>query len=549
MILGRRAVLNWLVGLLLGGCVPASSQAFECELVLCGQQGAVRAQLSVMHGDRSLSDKWTENFAAIVKFYDRDGDGQLSAPEAARLPSLQAMREVLSAGFTPAFGQPLTFAELDANADGQASESEVAACYRRAGIDKPLIGAGLLPQTKAMNAALLQLLDANKDGRADEAELKSAASAIERFDRNDDEMIGAGELLVGLRYPGASGSYLLLPPKPGTDSTALIHQIAAVLLPEDGSDQAWAAVVLKRLGRNSDGELALAETDLAAPLFAALDANRDDRLVVAELATWREQAPNFAIQVQFAKPAAKTEASPVTRPVPVAKATIPADASLQFGSLVLTKPGINLVVRTDLGKLPEVAEARYERLRERFDEDDQNDDLLLDKGELEKAKEREWPSLLATVDRNGDDQLSKDELQAWLALQQQLAESQVLFTLLDAGQGLFELLDTNHDGALSTAELRAAGSQISAAGALHDGHLNFDRLPRLVMITASHGYPQSVLGAVERTGPNWFLAMDRNQDGEISKREFTGPPAAFKKLDADEDERVSLAEAQQANNK
>lgn len=548
MICGLRATKAWLYGVALAvGSMPVASQAVECDLVICGRQGAVRVQLSVMHRDRPLAEKWTENFAAMVKFFDRNGDQQLSETEAVRLPSLQAMREVLGAGFTPDIGQSLNFADLDANKDGQASESEVAVYYRRAGIGKPLVGAGLLPQTTAMNAALLQLLDANKDGHADEAELKGAAAAIQRFDRNDDEMIGAGEFLVGLRYPGASGSYLLLPPKPDSDTKTLPGQIAAVPLPEEAQDVAWAAHVIRRLDHDDNQELTATETGFDAKLFASLDANQNHRLVEAELAKWREQAPNFGVQIQLAAPTASVDSTEPVRAVPVAKSLSPDNLAPQAGSLVLAKPGINVVVRTDLGNLGETSAARYGMLRQQLDDDDLNDDGLLDKSELENSKDREWTSLLPAIDRNGDDQLAKEELESWLKLQQQLADSQVLFTLLDAGQGLFELLDTNHDGALSVAELQASNGHVARAGAVKEGRLAFDQLPQMVLLTVSHGYPQSVLGTVERSGPNWFLAMDRNRDGEISKREFAGPAIAFKKLDADRDERISLSEAQSAS--
>jgi hypothetical protein len=37
--------------------------------------------------------------------------------------------------------------------------------------------------------------------------------------------------------------------------------------------------------------------------------------------------------------------------------------------------------------------------------------------------------------------------------------------------------------------------------------------------------------------------MDRNADGDVSRREFTGSPAAFTRLDADSDGLISVGEA------
>ncbi|OYW11368.1 MAG: hypothetical protein B7Z55_19400 [Planctomycetales bacterium 12-60-4] len=37
--------------------------------------------------------------------------------------------------------------------------------------------------------------------------------------------------------------------------------------------------------------------------------------------------------------------------------------------------------------------------------------------------------------------------------------------------------------------------------------------------------------------------MDRNSDGNVSRREFTGSPEAFRRLDVDQDDLISPQEA------
>ena len=47
-------------------------------------------------------------------------------------------------------------------------------------------------------------------------------------------------------------------------------------------------------------------------------------------------------------------------------------------------------------------------------------------------------------------------------------------------------------------------------------------------------------------GPLWFRKMDRNNDGDVSLREFVGPLETFRKLDANGDGFIDRAEAEAA---
>ena len=61
-----------------------------------------------------------------------------------------------------------------------------------------------------------------------------------------------------------------------------------------------------------------------------------------------------------------------------------------------------------------------------------------------------------------------------------------------------------------------------------------------------HRETVTALNAPAAVGPRWFRAMDLNQDGYLSPREFLGPPEVFRQLDADGDGRISAAEAARA---
>lgn len=55
----------------------------------------------------------------------------------------------------------------------------------------------------------------------------------------------------------------------------------------------------------------------------------------------------------------------------------------------------------------------------------------------------------------------------------------------------------------------------------------------------SRGRPQKLLAVVKYDAPEWFLAMDRNRDGDISSREFIGDEPAFQRLDRNGDLLIS----------
>ncbi len=169
---------------------------------------------------------------------------------------------------------------------------------------------------------------------------------------------------------------------------------------------------------------------------------------------------------------------------------------------------------------------------------DTDGDRRVDEAELRKAG-----GSLERLDRNGDGRLAADELAAWSDLLDGLELGRALITIRDHGRGLFEWIDSDHDGHLSARELRAAGDRLREAGCLVDVELEPSRLPRTVIGCISRGHQSQDLAAREPAGPGWFQAMDRNRDGDVSLGEWVGETAQFRAIDRDQDGLLSPEEA------
>ena len=114
----------------------------------------------------------------------------------------------------------------------------------------------------------------------------------------------------------------------------------------------------------------------------------------------------------------------------------------------------------------------------------------------------------------------------------------VSLTAVPGPVGLFDLLDTDRDGQLSVAELRAAKTVLA----------NWSPGDTGVSLVIVPGVAKPPAVPLVRTftrdaGPAWFRAMDKNGDGYVSPREFLGTPEQFRKLDTNRDGLISPEEA------
>lgn len=469
-------------------CLALSTVALQpapTELVLLDGDKLACVELRVEVDGAPIAAVWDETFARLFAFFDRNGDGTLDRQEAAHLPSPLMLQQAMGNGFTPPVGPAPDFAKLDGG-DGKATPDELATFYRGAGVGTVLVGAGRLPASARLTAALVESLDADGDGKLDEAEWKGSPEVLKKLDVNDDELIGAGELVPKLVYPGAAGTLLMTPPT-GRTPPGLLETLPLLLLPADRADTRWADEVARRSPRVGNNK---------------------------ELSEWRARTPDASWNVQLGD-------EPHTASFSFAGDRVQLSGWVAGGLML----GSTTAARTALTDRFENPPAQPQS-----------------QGNRRRGGDLSW--LTPIADRNADGALDRKELDAWLDLQAQIARGLVLATILDDA-GLFEILDASHDGALSVRELRTAWERLSKTGCATGGAFEQAKLPHGVLAVVSWGYPRT-LALVDRHGPTWFQAMDRNGDGDVSRREFTGPATAFEKLDRDRDELIVAEEAAHA---
>ena len=169
----------------------------------------------------------------------------------------------------------------------------------------------------------------------------------------------------------------------------------------------------------------------------------------------------------------------------------------------------------------------------------------------------------AAVDFDGDVMVTRDEVFSFAKRDQMVNASRVEVSVKQDGKTLFGLLDSNGDRRLSAREMRAGPEILHTYDFNQDNKFADSELGTAFILAISLGRPEfrrmsgptanssmpmgSADGILPRPesmqGPEWFRRMDRNQDGDVSPREFLGTGPQFKQIDVDSDKLISAPEA------
>ena len=389
---------------------------------------------------------------------------------------------------------------------------------------------------------LFPMLDRDRDGRLSGDEVRQGLAMLRSTDFDDDESLSVAELqpfprsIVEARRQEAAAESPDIPVL--SLSTAADRKTAAerifALYREKGS-----GVPLARLNPESRRTIRKA------------DKNRDKELDVEELRAWLETTPSDAVlTVSIDRNRVKVQDASLNPVVAPAASNIPSRPSLVVGGMT-----VDFVAKNN--RVDQQDNVYFYKLDFRRGDTDKNGYL----DEAEFAASGMNGLAFATVDADGNKQVTLPEIVEYASVNGQIAQAKLVVTVGDEARSLFQILDADLDRRLTMREFAKAPSALEeldrdrnglAAGELVSRYrLRFqygtpDRMQRRGMDDAmATGVP--IARPQQTSGPTWFRRMDRNQDGDLSWREFLGERGTFDQLDTDKNGMIDFDEAMAAD--
>ena len=528
------------------------------DLIFLAENRPIFVRLRVTCRGRPFEASWIDSIRALHASLDRNGDGTLTTKEAD--PTVVAALVRLATG--AADGCP-SLAELDVHPkDGKVSIDELAEALRPilGPVPAPGRAAGDRPHRRALRSAR------PRQGRQlTRPELAAIAGSLRPLDLDDDEMISAVELEPfnsrGVHRPGGG---IVRAPRPRFNAFPPVVELVA-----GESSFRPARLLLKKYDKGKgdvpgrpDGKLSPAEFAIDPDAFAECRHKRRRRARHGRAA----KAPRPAAD----RPDARRRPSRPRLPAKRRSGWQPAERCrreaqvrrLADGDVEFAIGQVRLDIHVDDGNT--AAEEARRILQQQFKAADANKDGYLEGKEQAAINAPQSPlaGLSEVIDRDGDGKIYLKELLAFADRQIEAAQARLVVTTDDQGRAIFGIVDLDRDRRLGAREVMRTVDRVMSWDGDGDGRVSADEIPYHFQVTIARGGLSGLTGegvaasaprAMAATaapgsaaGPDWFQKMDRNHDGDVSRREFLGPRDQFDRLDRDNDGLIDADEARAA---
>jgi Ca2+-binding EF-hand superfamily protein len=521
-------------------------------LVFLAENRPVFLRLRIASRGRPFEASWINSVRLLHATLDRNGDGTLTVKEADQNVFAALVRLATGAAV------PVARGELDLNPkDGVVSIEELAEALR------PILGPFRLQvgrQTIGRTDALFDQLDRDKDGQLTRPELAAIAGSLRPLDLDDNEMISDYEL-----EPFNSPAVTAIVTESSERRARFTALPPAVELVAGESSLRSARLLLKKYdkGRGDqqgrpDNKLSPNEFAIGPDAFASADKNGDDALDTEELRKYLALTP-IDLTLDIALAPDSSDRGTIRAG---AGAVLPKGAQLRQladGDIEFAIGQVRLDIHVQAGNTE--AESARRILEQRFKAADANKDGYLEGKEQASINGPRSPfaGLAEVVDRDHDGKIYLKELIDFSNRQIEAAQCRLDMTTADQGRAIFGILDLDRDRRLGAREVMRTVDRVMSWDADGDGRVSADEIPYHFQVAITRGglpvltgaggasaAPRSMVAARYAglaAGPEWFEKMDRNHDGDVSRREFLGPRDQFDRLDRDKDGLIDADEA------